>query len=444
MNNLRFDKDFIKQSKNRIINNRTIANYYRQKSLYENDDVLFNRAKKMELCLKYWDVDYFRFQAVKDVKRVNLCQDLFCKNCQHNLALKRFSKYSPVLEDLSKNYNLYHITFTVPNTSGIMLKSTIDKMYSKFVYINRYFNSDKKSRTFDFTQFGFVGAVRSLEITFDTKNNEISYHPHFHCIFVFKNDLDLKKINYNKFSFSNKSEDVKAFSNFEIFLQKMWYLLYNDIRFNAKNFNDLKMGYSCSADKCKVGQYHEVFKYALGGVFKKGFELDYDVFSYLLNALYRRKIIQGYGILNRFKFDLENDNEIIYEYFAFRQSLEEFEKPVREVVDLQRVEVELDNGISYISKFKKAWDDGKIKDSRNIIESSKKLKTVENDFVTGVEYLYKTKKVSCIVVILRKNYINALCRIARINYDTSESEYYKYLKDNQRKFFVKYENLQKL
>ncbi len=102
------------------------------------------------------------------------------------------------------------------------------------------------------------------------------------------------------------------------------------------------------------GHYHQVFKYVLGGNFKKGQPIfTYDVFKTLYNALYRRKMIQGYGILNKYKFDEEITEEEIDEiYRSIIEELQTVERPEYQVMKVEDIVSELDRekDIRYISR----------------------------------------------------------------------------------------------
>ena len=140
-----------------------------------------NRSKAIDLCCKWWDVDYYRMQAVKDIKRVNLCRDKFCYNCQSLLALKRQNKFGPQLDSLYDDFILGHVVFTVPNIPYAPaggLKELIKKMYRKFAYLVRYLSGTKKIAGVDFAKYGYQGCLRALEVTC---GHDDTFHPHFHC-----------------------------------------------------------------------------------------------------------------------------------------------------------------------------------------------------------------------------------------------------------------------
>ncbi len=309
--------------------------------LYYNPDTLRNVADRMRKCCRYFDIDHYLFQGVKDVLRTNSCKNRFCDNCQNALAKQRERRFAPVLDDLSRAYDVYHIVFTVPNVYAEELRACVDRMYKQFAYVNRLFSGDAKIKGLSFAQYGYVGAVRALEIT---KNRiEGTFHPHFHCLFLLRKGLKLDKgrKTVNRFSFNNP--DVRKshhkveygmperyFSPFEILLQKIWRLRMDGVKLTLQNIEALEDGYSVIVENAN-GKYKEVFKYATKGIFKEGEENalgGYRDFLPLFNALYGRRLIQGYKILNGFDFE-ELDQNADEVYLRIRQKLDELEKPHR-------------------------------------------------------------------------------------------------------------------
>ena len=283
----------------RIRNNDIISGYYNQLFDETGDYVFENRARSVNVCGKYIDFEYYRLQGVKDVKRINLCKDKFCPNCQAIIAQKREQKFSPVLDALAEDYSLHHVVFTVPNCSPEQLKPTLNAMYRKFGYMVRYFDGRKKISGVNFGQYGYAGAIRSLEITQDFKEN--TFHPHFHCIFLLRKGLELEKQHINQYSFDG-SKLVRKFSDFEILLQKIWYLLMNGIEVNTTSIQDLRQGYSVIADPAEQGKYHQLFKYAIKECFKDGQIYDFETFKTLYYALHSRvfDLLDGKCRRNRF------------------------------------------------------------------------------------------------------------------------------------------------
>lgn len=347
-------KEKIKKSANKVRGNELIADYYIK--LYEKTGLAINRADAVNSCLKVWDIDYYRLQKVKDVLRVNLCRDKFCPNCQNLISKRRYIKYKPELDKLLENYSLWHVVFSVPNCSGKELKGTLKKMYSKFVYVVQYLQNKRKAKSVDFTRYGFAGAIRSLEITLkETSENIFEFHPHFHCIFVLRKGIREDRKFVNDFSFKKGSEKKRLFNDFEILLQKCWYLFYNDKKLTKQGLDEIKQGYSVYAERV-YKNYKEVFKYACKGLYDErtgSFNYPYNVFEVLYDGLHRRKIIQGYGILNKFKFDEEEENEDFNEiYNEIINGLKEIENPLRCYMQLKELleDFEKRDDIKYISK----------------------------------------------------------------------------------------------
>lgn len=272
------------------------------------------------------------------------------------LAGKRYNKFMPILDSFAKFYKIVHVVFTVPNCEPEELYATLNRMYAKFKYLMRFFRGDAKVRGVDFFKYGYGGALRGLEITVNQK--EKTFHPHFHCMVLLSQKIDLRGKYTNKYSFDHNDPSKKhKFSDFEILLQKVWYLLLNDCKVTAENIERLKIGYDVQASDSQ-GNYHEVFKYACKGAFKEGEEGESAAihkahfFWTLYEALYNRRMIQGYGVFARYK---DIDGEILKEdsaaiYAAYVARLREFEKPVFEIENLDEVCERSKNGYKYISK----------------------------------------------------------------------------------------------
>lgn len=324
-------------------------------------DTLLNIADRARKCCRYWDIDHFPFQGVKDLLRTNACKNRFCDRCQNAISVQRERKFAPFLDELKKDYDIYHAVFTVPNVYADELFPCIERMYKQFAYINRLFSGDAKVKGLSFTKYGYEGAIRALEIT---KNRiENTFHPHFHCLFVLRKgvNLDRGRKEVNRFSFNNP--DIKKshhkieygtperyFSPFEILLQKVWRLRYDGVKLTKKSIESLKEGYSVIFESAN-GKYKEVFKYATKGIFKEGEENalgGYHDFLPLFHALHGRRLIQGYKKLRSFNFE-ELDQDPDKEYKAVRIKLEEMEKPLRAFEFLNEIEDNI-HKYTYISR----------------------------------------------------------------------------------------------
>lgn len=351
----------------RIKKNETVASYYEQLSEERADEVLKRTAKNLRDCCQYWDINYYRLQDVKDVLHTNLCKNTFCENCQNSLSIQRERKYAPLLDELARTYDVYHIVFTVPNCAGNDLCATVENMYKQFAYVVRLFTGNAKIKGYDFAQYGFLGAVRALEITKSKARGD--FHPHFHCLFVVRKGLrlDENRKHINSYSFNNPDVEKKShkkrtewkperyFGDFEILLQKVWRLRVDGVKVTRKSLEDLREGYSVICDNAD-GKYKQVFKYVTKGIFTKDEESalnGYADFVVLRDTLYRRKVIQGYGLLNKFKFEanIEQDARTDQEYLEIVKTLHELENPERVFEFLSEIVGEIEKkNITYISR----------------------------------------------------------------------------------------------
>lgn len=344
------DRGYFQDLKFKTSHNYQIADFYYGKYEETGEEKFLNKSKFIDGCCKLWDVDFFQQLKVKNIKRVNLCKDKFCFNCQSMLAVKRQLQFGPILDTYRQDYDVYHLVVTVPNCEGEELKALIKKMYKKFPFLLRYFRGKAKVKNINFLQYGYAGAVRALEVTQNQDTKQ--YHPHFHCMVLLKKGLNLEGEICNAYSYG-KENGFHKFSKLEILLQKIWWLLMNDERVTAKAIEELKQGYDVYLTDSE-GYYHEVFKYACKGAFdpdKGAFLYNEQTFWTLYGALNNRRMIQGYGKLYNFN-DLDGDildDEATDLYERIISALIDFEKPIFKVESLDEV---IDNSVfcKYISK----------------------------------------------------------------------------------------------
>nr|AAB02938.1 RepB homolog [Clostridium sp. MCF-1] len=199
--------------------------------------------KRLDLCNKYWLMDKYEMQKIKDFQKTNLCLDKFCNNCKKVKQASRMSKYIPEIEPYREN--LYHLTLTLPNCTGVELRYTYDKMAKAFKRLIRYLTGNLEWKGLDFSNWGYKGSVRSLEVTFKGD----SYHPHFHVALWLtgQNFLgEYENTNVYSYDFRNGFGELKQlFCEQEILIQKIWYLLLNGQKVTKDSIDSLKLGYSC-------------------------------------------------------------------------------------------------------------------------------------------------------------------------------------------------------
>lgn len=281
--------------------NKTIISYY-ERLANEFDLSLGNQIESISTCNSWWLIDHYRKQKVKDFKKTNLCKDKFCNNCKKVKQASRLTQFMPIINSLSQDKYIYHLVLTVPNCKGVALKETISKMFKSFPYLVDYLKLKKKIKGLDFSKYAYCGAIRSLEVTY----NGDDYHPHLHCIIALDKPLNEDKHITNTYSKSKKN-GFRKFTDLEILIQKIWYLLNNSERVTKKAIDNLELGYSCILDSIDESSVYEVFKYMTKSTDEKSNVLTYDNFKTLYFALYRVRQIQGYGVF----YNIKDDDSII-------------------------------------------------------------------------------------------------------------------------------------
>lgn len=343
----RIETEYFADLHERTAHNADIADFYDRLFQDTDEPAFVERARAMRVCCQWWDTDYYRLQQVKDIKRVNLCKDKFCFNCQSMLAIKRQQKFAPMLDLLYRDFSICHMVVTVPNCTGDELLPMLDKMYKKFKYMTRLLSGNKQIRGFDFTRYGYAGGIRALEVT--QNRTDFSFHPHFHCMILFQKNLSFQQKHINSYSFDNGLL-VRKFSDLEIQLQKVWRLLIEGKTITLEAVQQMKEGYSVIIDSIAKGEYHECFKYACKGAFKDGTIYDENTFRALWYALHSRRMIQGYGLLHNSKDEnaeiLEEDLTQNYEKMVAQ--LRSIEEPVFKAETLS--EILSEKNCSYVSK----------------------------------------------------------------------------------------------
>ncbi len=348
--NIKVSKETLKTVLDNIKYNELIVYYYEKfikeqeglknfGDVYIDIDLLKDKKDRLVNCNKFWLVDVFRKNKIKNFKKTNLCRDKFCNNCKKLKQAQRMAKYIPELEKY--NNNLYHLVLTVPNVTGDKLRETIKKMSSSFRKLMYYIRGERIIKGYEFlSDIGYLGCVRTLEVTY--KGDE--YHPHYHVGLVATN-VKMDKKHVNKYSYSY-GVFTNKFSDVEILIQKIWYLIMNNKRITADNIKNLECGYSCKMDKFEEGDFYELFKYIVKDQSEDSF-MTYDNFKDLYYSLYNIKQIQGYGCLYSINDNFDEDlfNEMYDEYI---KQLYESEKP-QEIVEALK-DLYKDNEYILISK----------------------------------------------------------------------------------------------
>lgn len=334
--------------------NDIYAEYYNQLAEETDDDKWKRKSERLMYCHKSWFGDRYPMQGVFDVKRVFNCHDKWCVNCQHLRQAAKLKRFTEILDEVSKDYDLYLMTMTVPNVPPKMLKDCLTRFNNAFGSIIRYFTGNANVCGVDFAQYGFYACYRNLEIVINAK----TFHPHFHCILVLKKGLDETKLYTNDYSYDN-GVFKRKFSELEILIQKVLALKYNGIRLDRmvisyvinkdsvdkkklsawceKNKASMQMlnsfrreGYSCTIDKIEGNEWHEAFKYVTKLTKSGSPTVLYYQFKVLTEVLEKVHISQGYGAFYSLSKDddCEPDEDIQAAYEFVVSKLKEVEDPV--------------------------------------------------------------------------------------------------------------------
>lgn len=331
--------------------NRSIGAFYEQLIQDAATPTERNRFEKkqerLQDCNSLWDLDVYHEAKIKDFKRTNLCKDKFCNNCKKVKQASRMAKFMPEIERVGKKYKLSQMVLTVPNVPGEELRETIKLIFKAFTSVTHYLSKKTKIKGLNF-DIGYVGAIRSLEVTY--KNNE--YHPHLHVLLAHSEDIGPKE-HVNKFSYDKFGKrETRYFSEYELLIQKLWYLLFNDYRDLKKEsrekrkritkdrIQELESGFSIMIDEFHEDDFIELFKYMTKGDGTDHKEnspssiMTYENFKTLYFALDSVRQIQGYGEFFRIKDDEELYEEVHELYASFIEKYQKKEVPeqVRESV----------------------------------------------------------------------------------------------------------------
>jgi hypothetical protein len=258
-------------------------------------DSLKGRWKRMENCNRFWTTETYEASRVKLLLQTFLCRDKFCLNCKRVKRMVMEKRFMPYMEQYKER--LYHMTLTVPACTAENLKPTIKHMATCFKTLVNYLYGSKKLNGLDFTQYGFEGCIRTLEITYKGDN----YRPHYHVATVFTDlaNVDKKRIS-NKFSMSGNL----LFSEFEAIIQRVWWLLINRQRLTRENIyaetaEDDR--YSCTVEKFRPEDYLQLLGYMTKIRSEDNEYMEYENFKTLFHALDRVRQVQGYGVFYNVK-----------------------------------------------------------------------------------------------------------------------------------------------
>ena len=126
-----------------------------------------------------------------------------------------------------------------------------------------------------------------------------------------------------KGAWSNKNQEFNYNSNLDIQIMKLWYMTYNKIRLSEKKYNELSNDwfdlFMCDFREMNEKGIYEVLKYT----FKDSDVKSYKVFKVFVDSLERKRIRQGYGILQGLKCeDVEEGEKLMLDDFLEKDKKE--------------------------------------------------------------------------------------------------------------------------
>lgn len=280
-------------------------------NLWAYSETLLRKAERMRNCLNIWQWDVYHKNKVMDLQKVNRCMNnRFCPNCRKfDLACAIHNLRGPLNKLLLDGYYPYLVTLTIPNVVSSDLRRTIEKMNKAFKKLFGAFNYPLDGTTKGFNQryFRVAGALKVLEITYNSAND--TYHPHFHCIF-FSEEYDESLFKKNTVGeWSNNRQSYNFYSDMDIQIMKLWTMCYNGKRLTGTNYDKLNLEevYICDIREMDSSGIVEVLKYT----FKDSDIVNYNVFKTIEIAIEKKRIRQGYGVLYNLKLEGDIDGEVL-------------------------------------------------------------------------------------------------------------------------------------
>lgn len=325
------------------VTNEVIASYYETFAAiaeaegdYDTFNLFTNKASNLRTCHKIMFFNHYQNNAVKDYRKTFYCHDRYCPNCQKLIANTREQKFRKILAELESQYDFYHMVLTLKNVRGKIpywkpanrslseLAPYLRTMSESFKHLTRFFTGNAKISGMDFSRLGYAGAVRTLEVTYKDCQE---YHPHFHSLVAMRKGLRFGGKTINKFSYNKFTGKVTPFSDFEIQLQKIWFLILNGQRVTADAIKSLPLGYSCQFKRVLPKESHDVFKYIVKP--DKNAVMTEEVFQDLYFSLKGMRSIQTYGCFHGYKLESDDiDNSFDPLYDSIIQMLNNSERPV--------------------------------------------------------------------------------------------------------------------
>src|SRR5690554_5379891 len=97
LESVKVNKEHLHKVTKNIDYNKLIIRYY-EKLLNDpsvSSQTIENKIQRIKDCNKFWLLDQYEIQRVKDYKKTNLCKDKFCNNCKKVKQASRMANFMP-------------------------------------------------------------------------------------------------------------------------------------------------------------------------------------------------------------------------------------------------------------------------------------------------------------------------------------------------------------
>ncbi len=371
---LEISENYVAEIKDRTKYNAELAAYFIRMYEHTNQDRYFRRSYAVGGCGQTMLFDFHNKTRLADLIRLELCHDRFCLNCAKMRQVTYLDRFMPHILAMSDEKEILHLVLTAPNVSAPYLRPYMTIFFQAYGKLIRILNGTVTIRGIDFAPLGFAAALRNTEITYLRKD----YHLHIHSIVAVNKGLHMPKIRTNKFSYDYVADPItgrvrrvhtRYFSDFEIFLQRLWRLLVDRIaarvfkfgllftealppssplyhvfkdgvarkvsagkRKGAVTLDNIRAvgrnnGYSVVLDPVANENFIQVFKYAFKCEDEQAAFMSYDNFVALQEGTHGKKFMQGYGQWLKLKCD-ENIQDGFDDFFdVFKAYLWQVDRP---------------------------------------------------------------------------------------------------------------------
>ncbi|MFO7161675.1 MAG: protein rep [[Clostridium] cellulosi] len=226
----------------------------------------------------------------------------------------------PIINTLKcENRGIYHMTLTIPNVPKGELDSACERMAKGFKKFWNWLSNNGKKR-YTGRKYKAIGALRSLEITYNAQTR--TWHPHYHVLIVLSDRLKDDYLKQNiQTAWDNRRGEWTLHSRAEIDTGQLWASAYN-----GRPPSDGIEAYECRINKIKDKRgLIEVLKYpAKESDFAR---MDLTEFTEFYQTVKFRRTRQAYGVFYNVKLDDNIKNEDMLEVDLLKSLLHIPEEP---------------------------------------------------------------------------------------------------------------------